>query len=113
MTLPTPYSVTRLPFFEGEPDPYGDTRETWGSPQDVDVHGWAPPSPDSAPFEQSRSAIVRDLDLYVPTDTASAPRDRWLIEGLLFEQIGHAEDYSKGPFRFTAGLRINLKRVEG
>lgn len=113
MTLPTPYTVARLPFFEGEPDPYGDTRETWGSPQDVDIHGWAPPSPDSAPFEQSRGAIVRDLDLYAPTGTESAPRDHWLIEGTLYEQVGHAEDFTHGPFGFNAGLRINLKRVEG
>ena len=105
--------VTRLPYDAGVPDPYGDSVESWGAPVDVPVLGWVSPSADGTPFEQSRSAIVRDLDLYAPPETPSAPRDRWLIYGTLYEQVGHAEDFTHGPFGFAAGLRINLKRVEG
>ena len=105
--------VARLPYGAMVSDPYGDPVESWGAPVDVPVYGWVSPSADGAPFEQSRGAIVRDLDLYAPPETPSAPRDRWLICGTLYEQVGHAEDFTRGPFRFTAGLRINLKRVEG
>lgn len=64
--LPTPYTVTREPYQAGATDPLGNPVDSWGAAVSVPVHGWAPPSADQLPFEQNRSAIERDLDLYVP-----------------------------------------------
>ena len=112
-TFPTPYTVTREPYQAGATDPLGNPVDSWGAAVSVPVHGWAPPSADQLPFEQNRSQIERDLDLYVPPSTVSAPRDHWTIDGTVYEQQGHAEDFTHGPFGFNAGLRINLNRVEG
>lgn len=112
--LPTPHTATRFVFQEGATNDYGDPIELWSTVGTSHlVHGWAPPSADQMPFEQNRSAVVRDLDLLAPVGTPSAPRDHWDVGGVLYEQVGHAEDFSTGPFGFSSGLRINLKRVEG
>lgn len=111
--LPTPHTVTRSAFTPGSVDALNNAVDAWGAPGSVAVHGWAPPSADATPFEQARSAIIRDLDLLVPVGTVNGPRDRWTVGGVVYEQVGHAEDYSHGPFGFTGGLRINLRRAEG
>lgn len=111
--LPTPYTVTRAPYQPGAVDAHGNVADTWGAPVSVQVHGWAPPKADAEPGDPARSAVVRDLDLYAPPGTTGAPRDRWTVDGVVYEQVGHVEDYTRGPWQWAAGVRINLKRVEG
>lgn len=113
VAIPTPFTVKRSAFTAGATDSYGNPVESWVTATDVAVHGWAPPSADVEPFEQGRNAVVRDLDLYAPAGTVGGPRDRWTVAGTVFEQVGHVEDFSHGPFGFSGGVRINLKRVEG
>lgn len=113
MSLPTPYAVQHAPLVPGAVDAHGNERDAWGPPVDVAVHGWTPPSADAAPAASGRDPVVRDVDLYVPAGTACGPRDRWTLDGTVYEQVGHAEDYTRGPWSWAAGLRINLVRVEG
>lgn len=113
MSLPTPYWVTRAPFVPGVTDAHGNPADTWGTPVTVPVHGWAPPSADTVPGDDNRHAVIRDLDLYAPSGTVGAPRDRWVLDGVTYEQVGHPEDYTRGPWEWAAGVRVNLKRVEG
>lgn len=123
-SIPTPYAVQRFPFQPGATNDYGNPVDGWADPVGVLVHGWAPPSADEVPFEQGRSAVVRDLDLYAPRIVECGPKDHWVIPGAAsglcsehdlpcFAQEGWAQDYSTGPFVFDAGLRVQLKRVEG
>lgn len=125
MLFPTPYTVQWCAFVAGAEDSYGNPVDAWADPVDVKVHGWAPPSADGVAIEQGRAPIERDKDLYVPPGTASGPRDHWILPGepatdcpthpdvACFEQVGYADDFTKGPFGYTAGLRINLLRVVG
>lgn len=113
MSLPTPYTVKRHAF---TPSPNGgyDGPGTWDAVgEEIAVHGWSAPGADSVPHEQQRTPVIRDLDLLVPPGTPGRPNDRWVIEGTEYDQVGHIEDYTRGPFRYEAGLRINLKRAEG
>lgn len=125
MSLPTPYVVQRAAFVAGAEDAHGNPRETWAAPVDVAVHGWAPPAADKEPSDPGRSAVIRDLDLYAPAGTTGLPKDHWALPGesagrclahptlACFAQVGYPEDYTKGPWQWAAGVRINLKRVEG
>lgn len=126
MSLPTPYTVQRLPFDPGATDAHGNPVDAWGAPVDVAVHGWASPSADTVPSDPNRDAVIRDLDLYAPAGTVGRPKDHWVIPGeaaqechhhpglMCFAQVGYVEDYTKGPWQNpAAGVRINLKRAEG
>lgn len=113
MSLPTPYAVTRAPYAPGTVNAHGNPVDGWGEPVEVPVHGWAPPSADIETSDSARSAVERDLDLYAPAGTTGAPKDRWAIDGTTYVQVGHVEDYTKGPWQWAAGVRINLKRMEG
>lgn len=111
---PTPFTVTRhvfTPSTTGGYDGVGTWKTTGVS---VKVHGWGPPtSAGTSPFEQQRSPVIRDLDLYAPPGTPGKPEDRWVVDGDTYKQVGHVEDFTHGPFGFQAGVRINLLRVEG
>lgn len=113
VTLPTPYTVTRAAFTPGATDAHGNPVDSWSVPVTVAVHAWAPPSADTDPGDPARSAVVRDLDLYAPAGTTGSPRDLWVVDGVPYTQVGHVEDYTKGPWQWVAGVRVNLKRVEG
>lgn len=113
MSLPAPYTVLRAPFAPGTRDAHGNDVDTWGAPVAVAVHAWAAPAADTLPGDDNRDSVIRDLDLYAPAGTVGAPRDRWTVNGTVYEQVGHVEDYTHGPWQWAAGVRINLKRVEG
>lgn len=113
MSYPTPYTVQHEAYVAGATDTHGNEVPTWAAPVDVAVHGWAPARADTEPFEIGRDAVVRDVDLYAPPGTVVAPRDRMTLAGVLFDVVGHEQDFTRGPFGFTAGVRIALKRAEG
>ena len=111
--IPTPYTVTRAVYTPGAADAHNNVTDAWADAIPVLVHGWAPGSGDKEPAEPGRTAVVRDLDLYAPAGTVSAPRDRWTVDGTPYESVGHEEDYTHSPFGWDAGVRVNLIRVEG
>lgn len=113
MKFPTPYTVQREPFTPGATNSLGDPVDAWGDPLDVLVHGWGPPNPDEMPPAEARDLVVRDMDLYVPPGTEGEPRDRWTLDGVVYDQVGHVQDYGRGPFGWDAGCRIRLVRAEG
>lgn len=111
MSLPTPYVVQRKAYTAGATDSHGNPVESFADAVDVDVHGWGPPSAD---VEQSQAgtSVVRDLDLLAPVGTVSNPNDRWIVDGHEYKAIGYPEDFSRGPWQWAAGVRINLERAE-
>lgn len=113
MSLPTPYAVQRAPFQPGSTDAHGNPVDAWGPSASVAVHGWAPPSADGSPAASGRDPVIRDVDLYAPAGTVGKPRDRWTLDGATYDQVGYPEDYTRGPWQWAAGVRINLKRSEG
>lgn len=113
MTFPTPYTVTRATHTPGALDAHGNPVDAWSDPESVKVHGWAPPSADKVPGDDNRDAVIRDLDVYAPAGTLGGPRDLWVIDGVPYTQVGHGEDFTRGPWQWAAGVRVSLKRVEG
>ena len=113
-TIPAPHAVTRAAFTPGSADAHGNPIPAWGTPASVSVHAFVPPGADTEPDDPARSAVVRDLDLYAPAGTVGLPQDRWVVGGVTYEQVGYPEDFTHGPWATNfAGVRINLKRVEG
>lgn len=113
MSLPTPYTVGREAYLAGVEDDHGNPVDGYEAAVNVLVHGWSPPSGNSEPFEAGRNAVIRDLDLYAPAGTTGSPKDRWIVAGVTYEQVGWPEDYTTGPWQWAAGVRFNLKRSEG
>lgn len=113
MRLPTPYVIEHLAHVPGGLDAHGNPVSAWAEPVPLPVHGWSPPSQDTEPGQANRDLVVRDLDVYAPAGTAVGPHDRVRVEGVLYEVVGHPEDYTRGPWQWAAGVRLNLLRVEG
>lgn len=109
--FPSPYSVDLLVRTTGPEDAHGNATTTYAEPQRVQVIGWAPATADQQPADDTRQAVVRDLDLYAES-FSGRPLDRVLVGGVLYEQVGHPEDWRFGPFGFTPGVVVHLKRVE-
>lgn len=112
--LPTPYTVGLERFVPGATNAHGAPRDEWLPAVDLLVHGWAPPGSDKEPFEAGRTPVIRDLDVYAPAGTVVASKDKVTLPGVgVFKVVGHEEDYTKGPWQWAAGVRVNLLRVEG
>jgi hypothetical protein len=105
-------TVQRLAYQPGVPDTHGNAADSWADPVDVPVFGWAPPDPDSE-NSVGRSQTIRDLDVLAPAGTDAQPGDRMIVAGDTYDVIGYPEDFTEGPFAYTAGVRINLNRSEG
>ena len=109
--FPERFTVQHEVFTPGVEDSQGNEVDAWAAPVAVRVYGWAPPSGDRE-IRDTRTGVERDLDLYCRTPFAG-PRDRVTIRGERFTVVGHPENYDFGPFGFTPGCRVNLRRVEG
>ena len=95
-------------------DSHGATIDAWGPVEAITVFGWAPAATgrDRQPIDDNRRPVITDLQLLVPAGTPGAPRDKWILLGQPYEQVGAVEDYTHGP-RPGGGYRINLRRVDG
>lgn len=113
MGLPTPYTVGHEAHLAGEADAHGNPVDGYAPAVDLLVHGWAPPSGSTEPFEAGRNAVIRDLDVYAPAGTVVGPQDRITVQGIVYEVVGYVEDFTTGPWQWAAGVRINCKRAEG
>ena len=111
--VPARLTVELARFEPSGQDPYGNPIPQWAPPVTVLVYGWAPASADTEPFEAGRAEVDRHMDLLVPPGVACGPRDRWTVAGQVWEQVGHPEDFTNGPFGFAPGVRVDLRRVEG
>ena len=88
---------------------FGNETPSWAStPRRVSVYGWAPAGTNES--NASRQTVTADLDLFAPSGFALDPRDRVRILGQTYEVQGVVEDYDHGPFGFTPGCRVNLRR---
>src|SRR5699024_2068910 len=96
----------------GEPDKYGGRDKVYGPPVDRKVYGWAPPGVEDALFSSNRDAVIQDLDVYVTPSFVISRDDLMVIDSEAFRVIGALRDFNNGPFRFTPGRAIRVKRVK-
>jgi hypothetical protein len=78
----------------------------------VKVMGWAP----TQTREPTEARVESDIDLFVPPGVSAKPKD---VVDLpvdksfgVFEVVGYGEDWTKGPFGFSPGSVVRLKRVQ-
>ena len=83
----------------------------FAGPVSVRVYGWGPPSPDGE-TRPELSGLRRDLDVFCKT-AFCGPGDQVVVDGTPYDVVGHPEDFNHGPFGFTPGYRVSLKRAEG
>jgi len=124
VTYPTPYTVGYHVRNPDGPDPFREApsytppKGEAGIP--VPVIQWEAAVSNTA-GNDGRQLLGHDrtevsVKLYVPPEFSPAPGD--LIDlpsgpAGQYEVVGYPEDYTTGPFRWAAGWRLNLKRVEG
>lgn len=118
MTFPLRYTVGWHTFSEGAADGRGNTTKTHtpaltAAGTGVKVMGWAP----TRQAETSEVRVESDLDLFVPATVTSKPGD--VVDVPLdksvgtFEVVAYPDDWNHGPFGYTPGSVVKLKRVQG
>lgn len=106
------WTVDVLPYVGTDEDAYGNTVDAWATTPVVKrVYGWAPAGTNES--NASRHTVTADVELFVPSDFTLDPRDHVRILGLTYEVQGIVEDYDHGPFGYTPGARVNLRRAAG
>lgn len=71
--------------------------------------GWAPASS----TEPEIGRVEHDIDLYAPAGTVSGAGDVVDLPSGQFEVVGEVLDWTKGPFGFSPGVVVQLRRVTG
>jgi hypothetical protein len=112
-TYPTPWVVYIVQAAEG------DTYDDYGNPIPGDdeavawnVYGWGPGG--SEELTGWSSQVTSDLRVYGPVPpVVITPQNQLLVEGVRYEVNGVVEDFTRGPFGFAPGVRVNLERVAG
>lgn len=97
----------------GAQDEWGNPIDTFASPVEVSVYGWAPPNSDQ-PIRDLSTGVDHDIDLYCSKPFCSH-LDRVTLpsESAALVVQGKPDDFNHGPFGFMPGYRVKLKRVEG
>lgn len=111
VTISTPWTVQLSKWSYGPKDKYGNRTKVFAPPVTRSVYGWAPPDLAEEIFSANRDAIVQDLDVYDPDDSAYAPDDRVIINGITYRVMGDNRNYDHGPFGFRPGGVVRVKRV--
>lgn len=112
MTLPTPFTIGVKRHVAGSVDRYNNPTDTWSAPVAVLVYGIVPTSSDE-PFEIGRNAVVTGLTVLAPVGTVIGAKDRVVIDSDEYEVDGDIADWSNGPFSWSPGMEIKLKRAVG
>lgn len=107
--MDTPWTVDVLPYIGSVEDAFGNTTDAWAAvPTPAPVYGWAPAGTNET--NASRHTVTADLEVFAPAGFTLDPRDHVRIDGRTYEVQGEVEDFNHGPFGYTPGVRVNLRR---
>lgn len=114
--FPAPWTVDVLALKrddDGNPltDDYGNKVEAFDPPRPEPVYGWAPAG--STEMTGWTSQVTADLQLYAPPTFKATPQDHVVVDGRTYAIEGAVQDFNHGPFGFTPGVVVNLRRVTG
>lgn len=112
--FPERFTVSRHTYMQGAPGFGGVPAESWSAPSTVSVYAIYPGTP-GEDYEAGRNPSLIPMFLLGSKDALGAvkARDRFTVNGDLFEVDGAIEDFTQGPFGWTPGVRVRLMRVEG
>ena len=117
-------TIARRAFTPGGVDRLGNRVDAWAAPVPVAALAVFSAAADgtggaSVAASSARHALTRHLVILARPGTPNAHRDRWVIEGVEYEQVGQAEDFTHTPFPpilgapVIGGLRLHVKHQEG
>lgn len=107
--FPTPWTVDVLPYVGTVENEFGNTVDVWATVPVVEpVFGWAPAGTNES--TASRQTVTADVELLAPSVFTLDPRDHVRILGQTYEVQGVVESFDYGPFGYTPGVRVNLRR---
>jgi hypothetical protein len=114
------YTIGHRRFESGATDAHGNPVRSWAPPVDLKVYALAPTASlaDTEPVP-GRDAVMTLMSILVPAGADLGPHDRFVVDGVEWEQEGEINDYTRSPFPMRAssyvrrGLVLNLKKVEG
>lgn len=95
---------------------HGNPVDAWAEPVDVQVYGYGPRTDTrgaTGSNEPGGTQVVVGLEVYAPKGLAVDPRDRFVVDGKMYNVEGEIGDWSNGPYGFAPGIVIALKRAEG
>jgi hypothetical protein len=121
MTFPTLFTVGHHAYSGGVEDDYNIDTPTYTPAEDATgtsrrVYGWSVPAT-TEPKLAGHDRVAVDIELLCPSDFPAGPHD--LIDLTTgpnqgqYEVIGEPEDLTHGPFPFTPGVVLNLRKVTG
>lgn len=91
-------------------------KKSWSDPEPTLVYGYGSRSDYgmSEPNQPNRDMVIEGLVVLAPPEVTISALDRVVIPGYDhdFEVDGEDSDWTKGPFGFTPGHSIALKKVE-
>lgn len=111
MGFPLNQTIGHKVWSAGSVDTHGNPVDTWAAAVDLAVYGYGPPAV-RAETEPGGTQVISHLEVYGPS-TPVDPRDRFVVDGILYEVAGESNDWDHGPFGYTPGVVVRLKRVEG
>lgn len=112
---PTPFTVGHHVYSAGGADPHRNP-PTYTPPLDqpgtsVPVYGWHTPST-TEPKLAGHDRVIVDVELLAPGFTPK-PQDWIDLPDGQYEVVGATQDYNHGPFDWTPGAVIQLRKVDG
>lgn len=98
----------------GGVDPEGNPVVEYVPPLDqpgtpTTVIGWAPAGSE----EPEVGRVIHDIDLFIDPAGTGQPQDVVDLPGGQYEVIGWPLEWTHGPYQYTPGKVVQLKRVEG
>lgn len=105
------YTVGHRRYHQGGRDAHGNAVEGWDPVIPLKVFSIAPTT--SGEPEKGRDAAVTGQTLLVPPGATIDYRDRFEIDGDVWEVSGEVADYTRGPFGWASGISVQLTRARG
>jgi hypothetical protein len=115
--IPLPFTCQHEHYQAGDEDDHGNTVPDWADAVPVPCVWWSGASTEPGyQFRASGNATSDqasvDLTLVVDSGLSVDHRDRFTIDGRVFEVVGLPKDFDHGPFGFAPNRRpIELKWV--
>mgnify|MGYP006278550203 CR=1 FL=1 len=104
--IPLPFTCLHSPYVPGGEDAHGNTIPEWLDPVEVACIWWPVNSSEPPGPPTGSERVVAELSLVVDVSVGVDHRDRFTVEGQLFEATRQPKEYDHGPWGFTPNRQI-------
>lgn len=103
---PLPFTSLHLAYTPGEVDGHGNTLPGWAEEVSVASIWWPLNTSEPAGPPTGSDRVVAELALVVDIGVVVDHRDRFIVQGQVFEVTGLPKEYDHGPFGFTPNRQV-------